>query len=209
MARKPWPELAAACQIEAEPLEHLIRVLAAVGAVEVYDESIALSQAVRLIAPVDADLGRDLWQKLPTYLRSISLKWFEFVRRAWSSIDSAFAHCQWTHTSAAIQAAEALGFGSVARGLNILELGSGAGVWSAAMIFRDPAARLKVVDHANMLGLCRATYASVDLLDRVTLIEDDYRTWSTPLGEFDLVILPEIVQLEQDPRRSYSAGSSR
>ena len=196
--QKTLAELAAACQIEAEPLEHLIRVLAAVGAVEVYDESIALSQAVRLIAPVDADLGRDLWQKLPTYLRSISSNGssssaglVEYRQRICSR--------QWTHTSAAIQAAEALGFGSVARGLNILELGSGAGVWSAAMIFRDPAARLTVVDHANMLGLCHATYASVDLLDRVTLIEDDYRTWSTPLGEFDLVILPEIVQLEQDP----------
>ncbi len=106
---------------------------------------------------------------------------------------------QWTHTSAALQAAEALGFGSALRGLNILELGSGAGVWSAAMIYRDPGARLTAVDHAPMLAHCQATFASVELLDRVTMIEDDYRTWSTPLGEFDLVILPEIVQLEQDP----------
>lgn len=191
-------ELAASCHIQPQALEHLIRVLAAVGAVEIYGEFIALSQAISLIAPVDADLGHKLWQHLPAYLTpqeptnftsAVSL---DVYRRRISSR-------QWTHTAAAVQASEALGFGSALRGLNILELGSGAGVWSAAMIYRDPTARLTVVDHASMLGQCQATFASVELLDRVTMIEDDYRTWSTPLGEFDLVILPEIVQLEQDP----------
>ncbi len=31
-----------------------------------------------------------------------------------------------------------------------------------------------------MLAQCEATYASIDLLDRATLIADDYRTWSPP-----------------------------
>lgn len=191
-------ELSASCQIDAEALEQLIGVLVAIGAVEIYGEFIALSQAIRLIAPVDADMGHDLWQNLPGYLSHRGLHSFhgsvpshDYRRRICSR--------QWTHTAAALQAAEALGFGSSLRGLNILELGSGAGVWSAAMIYRDPPARLTIVDHADMLAHCHATFASVDLLDRVTMIEDDYRTWSTPLGAFDLVILPEIVQLEADP----------
>lgn len=196
--QKTLGELSAACKIDPDALEHLIRVLMAVGAVEVYGEFIALSRAVSLIAPVDADMGHALWQNLPAYLNQNSDQAFpgtvrlpEYRRRITSR--------QWTHTAAAVQAADALGFGTSVRGLNILELGSGAGVWSAAMIYRDPAARLTVVDHPEMLAQCHATFASVELLDRVTLIEDDYRTWSTPLGEFDLVILPEIVQLEADP----------
>ncbi len=195
--QKTLEELAASCRVDGEALEHLIAVLASAGAVEVYGDSIALSQAIGLIAPVDADLGHHLWQRLPDYLKTNG-------QASWSKTQSIREYrrriCsrQWTHTAAAIQAAEALGFGSVSRGLNILELGSGAGVWSAAMIFRDAETRLTVVDEGEMLAQCQATFASVELLDRVTMIEDDYRTWSTPLGHFDLVILPEVVQLEPE-----------
>ncbi len=195
--QKTLEELASLCQIDPEALDNLLRVLTAVGAVEIYGEFIALSQAIALIAPMDADLGQALWNHLPAYLNEASaddtsaIKLHTYRQRSCSR--------QWTHTSAAVQAADALGFGSAAKGLNILELGSGAGVWSAAMIYRDPAARLTIVDHPQMLEHCRATFASIDLLDRVTMIADDYRTWSTPLGEFDLVLLPQVLQLEQEP----------
>ena len=66
------------------------------------------------------------------------------------------------------------------------------------MAYRDPALQVTVVDDAPRLAQCQSTYASIDLLNRWTAIEDDYRTWSTPLGEFDLVVLPEVLQLEQD-----------
>ncbi|MGN6135355.1 MAG: methyltransferase [Aureliella sp.] len=186
-------ELARRCQCEVEPLAALMRVLVAVGIVERYGEDLALSQAAQLMAGPDVDLGMGVWFNLPDFLagRERSSGGLEAYRRRISAR-------QWSHTAAAMQAAEVLKIGTGLRGLKVLELGSGTGVWSAAMAYRDPTLHVTSVDDAARLAQCRATYASVELLERWTPIEDDYRTWSTPLGEFDLVILPEVLQLEQD-----------
>ncbi|MCC6510339.1 MAG: methyltransferase domain-containing protein [Pirellulaceae bacterium] len=207
--QKDLEVLAQACQLDAEALESLLRVLVAVGAVENYGADFAISQAVGLIASPDRDLGRDIWESLPTYLRGSMSPDHGAVAGNGAAVDLTVARrrayreriCtrQWSHTAAAMQAAEVLDIGAGLRRLNVLELGSGAGVWSAAMAYRDSDLRVTVVDRAAMLDQCRATYASIDLMDRVTLIEDDYRTWSPPLAQFDLVVLPEVVQLEQDP----------
>lgn len=190
---KDLEQLASECNCDAQSLECLVRVLVSVGAVERYGDDLALSQALQLLSQSDADLGARLWRELPTFLAGWS-----------SSTDSLHSYRrrvtsrQWSHTAAAMQAAEVLDIGGLRRGLKILELGSGAGVWSAAMAYRDPEMHVTLVDSMPMLDQCHATFSSIELLDRCALIEDDYRTWSTPLAEFDLVVLPEVVQLEQD-----------
>ncbi len=190
--QKSLQELADRCDCEAEPLEALIRVLIAIGAVEQYGDDLALSQAAQLLTGPDTDLSVKIWKSLPEYLsgQGQAAESRDDYRRRLSTR-------QWAHTAAAIQAAEVLDIGGALRGLRVLELGCGAGVWSAAMAYRDPTLHVTVVDSAARLAQCQATYASIEMLDRWTAIEDDYRTWSTPLGEFDLVILPEVVQLEQ------------
>lgn len=187
------PALAEHCQCDAQALRALVRVLLAVGVLEGYGEDLALSQATQLIAGPDIDLGLGLWSTLPEFLtgQPRTTESLESYRRR-------ICARQWSHTAAAMQAAEVLKIGSGLRGLKLLEMGSGTGVWSAAMAFRDPGLQVTVVDDAPRLAQCHATYKSIDLLNRWTSIEDDYRTWSTPLGEFDLVILPEVLQLEQD-----------
>lgn len=186
-------QLATACDCDAVALERLLDVMIAIGAVERYEDDFALSQAVRLIARQDADLGKEIWQELPAFLsgEAASVDAIADYRARASTR-------QWSHTAAAVQAANVLDIGVALRALHVLELGGGAGVWSAAMAYRDPKLQVTVVDTEQMLAQCRATYASVDLLQRWTAIEDDYRSWSTPLGQFDLVILPEVLQLEQD-----------
>lgn len=191
--QKDLEALALACDCDAGALERLLQVMIAIGAVERYEDDFALSQAVRLIARQDADLGKGIWQELPAFLSGQTARVdaiADYRRRVTTR--------QWSHTAAAVQAANVLDIGVALRALNVLELGGGAGVWSAAMAYRDPKLQVTVVDSAQMLAQCRATYASVDLLHRWTAIEDDYRSWSTQLGQFDLVILPEVLQLEQD-----------
>jgi 2-polyprenyl-3-methyl-5-hydroxy-6-metoxy-1,4-benzoquinol methylase len=191
--QKDLEQLAELCDCQSEALEKLLQVLIAIGAVERYGDDFALSQAVRLIARPDADLGQGIWQGLPDFLSGQAAGVDAIADYRQRSTTR-----QWSHTAAAVQAAGVLDIGVALRGLNVLELGSGAGVWSAAMAYRDPKLQVTVVDTAQMLAQCEATYASIDLLQRWTAIEDDYRSWSTPLGQFDLVILPEVLQLEQD-----------
>jgi 2-polyprenyl-3-methyl-5-hydroxy-6-metoxy-1,4-benzoquinol methylase len=201
--QKNLTELAEACACAPEALSTLLRVLVAIGAVEKYEDDFALSQAAQLLAGPDIDMGRGVWYGMASFLAGEEREAdaVPFYRRRVSNR-------QWSHTAAAVQAAEVLDIGHAIRGLNVLELGGGAGVWSAAMAYRDPQMHVTVVDTAARLAQCQATFASIDLLDRWTPIEDDYRTWSTPLDEFDLVILPEVLQLEDDAAAVILLGRS-
>ncbi len=191
--QKDLQALAADCQCDIASLETLVRVLTAIGAVERYGDDLALSQAIQLMAPVDADWGAEIWQRMPAYMQGTAQNDDRLVEYRQRLVTR-----QWSHTAAAMQAAEVLDIGGALRGLNVLELGSGAGVWSAAMAYRDERLQVTTVDQPALIRHCRDTYASIELLDRWTAIEDDYRTWPTPLGQYDLVILPEVLQLEPD-----------
>ncbi|MFO1066295.1 MAG: methyltransferase [Pirellulales bacterium] len=202
-------ELAEQCSCDSAAIANLLRVLIAIGLVEHYGEFFALSQAARLMIGPDTDMGAEVYRDLSAFMRS---------GEGTGSIDEyrrRISARQWTHTGAAVQAAEVLrigppeasesntvepeGSGSQRRrGLKVLELGSGAGVWSAALAYRDPTLTVTAVDDGLSLHHCRQTYDSIDLLSRLTTIDDDYRTWDVPLGEFDLVVIPEILQLESD-----------
>jgi 2-polyprenyl-3-methyl-5-hydroxy-6-metoxy-1,4-benzoquinol methylase len=203
-------ELARQSGSDPEAVAALLRVLVAVGVVEQYGEDFALSQAARLMVGPDSDLGEEVYRDLGVYLRAAeetgSVE--EYRRRLCAR--------QWTHTAAAVQAAEVLEIGNLGplptgaaaavdgqaswgrNGLRVLELGGGAGVWSAAMAYRDPTLRVTVVDNGLFLHQCRQTYHSIDVQSRLETVEADYRTWDVPLGEFDLVIIPEVLQLESD-----------
>lgn len=186
-------QLAARCECAEQPLARLVRVLLAIGVIERYGDDLALSHAVQLMAGPDVDLGREIWNQLPGFLQGQ-----EHGSGGLENYRARIGARQWSHTAAAMQAAEVLKIGAELRGLKMLELGSGTGVWSAAMAYRDPTLRVTSVDDGARLAQCHATYASIEILDRWTPIQDDYRTWSTPLGEFDLTVLPEVLQLEQD-----------
>lgn len=186
-------QLSQQCHCDPIAIESLVRVLVGLGAIEQYRDDLALSPAAQLLVGPDADLGAAVWRGLPDFLQGKKENGssFELYRQRLSAR-------QWSHTAAAMQAAEVLDIGGGLRGLNVLEFGSGAGVWSAAMAYRDSKLRVTSIDNASGLAQCHATYSSIDLLPQCRFVEDDYRTWSTPLGEYDLVILPEVLQLEND-----------
>ncbi len=141
--QKDLTQLASASNCDSSALEELVRVLVAIGAIESYGEDLAISQAVGLFAPADADLGQSIWRNLSQYLQNSTSN---LSNQRLSHYRQRISTRQWSHTAAAMQAAEVLGIGAALRGLNVLELGSGAGVWSAAMAYRDPKLRITCVD---------------------------------------------------------------
>lgn len=189
---KTLVELAEHSGCDLQALDGLVRALVALGVMEQYGDDLALSQAAQLVAGPDADLSQNIWSHLTGFVRSqeTALANDAYRRRLIAR--------QWTHTAAAMQAAEVLNIGGSLRGLKVLELGSGAGVWSAAMAYRDSKMHVTAVDQAPYLAHCQATYASIGLDAQWTPVAADYRHWPIPLGQFDLVILPEVLQLESD-----------
>ena len=192
--QKTCPDLAREAGTNPQATADVLRMLVAIGAIEQYGEDFALSQATRLMVGYDEQLGDERLDGLDDYLRLPT----NVGEGTISGIRQVLVSRQWTQTAAAVQAAEVLDFGTSRRGLKILELGCGAGVWSAAICYRDGRSTVTLVDDASSLALARQTYSAVEIEDRVTWVEADYRTWDMPLGEFDLVLLPEVLQLEGD-----------
>ena len=190
--QKNASQLASECGLDAVSIESIARVLVAIGFLEQYGEDYALSQAARLMVGFDANFGEEIFSALPEYLRNSQSTGNHHDYR------QCIAGRQWTHTAAAMQAAEVLQIGESRKELKVLELGSSSGVWTAAMAYRDPTMHVTAVDTAGYANQIKTTFESVELLDRLTVVEADYRSWDVPLGAFDMVILPEVLQLESD-----------
>lgn len=189
-------QLASELQVDDAILASLLQVLVSVGFLEQYGNDFALSQAARLMDGPDREMGHDLFQELPDRMQlSAASRDREADRRRYRQRQNTR---QWTHTSAAIQAAEVLDLGGSRSGLRVLALGPGAGVWIGAMAYRDPTLTAVIVDDRESLDLAEKTFASIDVSGRIESIEADYTHWDVPLQGFDLVLLGEVLQLEDD-----------
>lgn len=173
--------------LNAETTALLLNALVALGVVEKYGDDYALSQAARLLCAYDQDLGDVVWADLVKTADG---------NRPREQIDerlhrSREAATQWVHTPAAMQAAEVLDVGGEGMsGLEIVELGTGSGVWSAAMAYRDPESRVLAVDHEDALEAARHTAESIGVLDRFVTRSDDPTEVRLDDDSADLVLLP-------------------
>ncbi len=145
--QKDVTTLAQQCQLNPRACETCLNVLVAAGILERYREDYALSQTMRLLMGADTQFQQNVFEHADSFLRlgkpAQSLE--QHHRRL---VDR-----QWTHTAAAMQMAEVLQIGSQRKGLEVLDLGCGAGVFSAAMAYRDPDMKVTLVDSESNLRL--------------------------------------------------------
>jgi ubiquinone/menaquinone biosynthesis C-methylase UbiE len=126
----------------------------------------------------------------------------ESVSRAESSsLDESDFHLEaaaseWIMTPAALDLIRVLGIGAQRRNLDVLELAAGSAIWSLAIAHHDPEGRLTVVDNPGPLAAARSHAQAIGLNDRITWIEEDYRSVELPAASFDLAILANSMNLE-------------
>ena len=165
----------------------LLDSLVAIGIVEKYGDDFALSRAAQLLCQYDNDLGDARWSNLADAVKG--------SRRADDNAPhfDSLAATQWIHTPSAIQAAEILNIGGEGElaGPAILDLGCGSAVWSCAMAHRDAAATITAVDHAGAIEAAKNMAESIELGQRMTVIEGDAETVELPQDKFDIVLLAQ------------------
>ncbi len=169
----------------------LIDALMTIGLIEKYGEDYALSRAGHLLCQYDEDLGDATWNRLAKVIRGDEPRSSHDDRKHFDSL----AATQWSHTAAAMQAAEVLdiGEGGEFSGLKILDLGSGSGVWSCAIAHRDPESSVTAVDNEAALAAALATAQSIGLGERFEMIQGDPMDVSIPDGTYDLVLVAQRI----------------
>lgn len=190
--QKTLGELVEICDLQMDLTDRLLNVLIATGLIERYGDHYAASQVLQLLTQYDADFGEAFLGSCAHQLRGDN--------RA-EAPDAFRRHSVgrgWTRTPLAMQAAAILDIGASRQDLRILEIGTGAGVWSAAFAFRDAATTVVAVDHPDALESSREMIESINLQSRWSTFESDPCGGDLPEGPFDLVILPELIQTMDD-----------
>ena len=184
-------QICARLTLRAEIVKEILDAAVAIGIVEQYQEDYALSRAAHLLCQYDHDLADSLWSKLSGLAKG------ELDR---GTLDDQMhtdhlAATQWTHTPAAMEAAEVLDFGSQEseETVEILDLGCGSAVWTCAMAYRDPNCRVTAVDHPVALEAATSTANSIGLKDRFHTIAADPFNVDLRESAYDWVVIAQRI----------------
>ncbi len=82
------------------------------------------------------------------------------------------------------------------RGLRILDIGAGSGVWGIKFAQQDPAARVTIVDFPKVIEVTRRFVAKHNLADRFEYVPGNFREVEFGTGQYDVAILGHICHSE-------------
>ncbi len=208
--QKTLTELAEICGLRSRPTRLLLDCLVALEVVEHYAEDYALSPVAQLLTQNDRDLRDGDWGRLVAALKA-DAPWPAPDENARQNL----AASQWVQTAAAMQVASVLEIGTRNRGWHLLDFGCGAGVWSAAMAYRDPESRVTAVDTEGALELARQTADSIQLGERWHGLAVDPFSASLDADAFDAALIAgwlhtvgeeEVMEISERVLRSLRPG---
>lgn len=188
--QKTAAQIASAINANPRRVALLLDVLVGLLIVERYQDDYALSQMVHLLTAHDIDLGESRYKKLDSYVQST-----DNIEDLRDSYRQRMTSTQWQASPSAMQIAKFLNLSEQTEPLNILDVGCGTGVWSLSIAHVDPESRITFLDKEEPVRTAVETAESIGMEGRIATVESDPLTTDLPQGEFNLVIVANILHL--------------
>lgn len=187
-----------ACGTREGPTRLVLEVLRSMGLVEMLDGRYALLPVTRaLLSGEYRTLGDPYWNHLTTFLESAAP-----VQRMDDTAQSEQHYLKqakalaWMLAPSAAAAAKMLSIGEKRKGLQILDIGAGSGVWSLTMAAQDPQATVTAVDWPGVLQVAAGMAERLGVRGRLSMLPGNYHQVDFPVGAFDLAVLGNVTHLE-------------
>ncbi|MEC9097061.1 MAG: class I SAM-dependent methyltransferase [Planctomycetota bacterium] len=188
--QKTADEIADALNANPRRVALLLDVLVGLLIVERYQEDYALSQMVQLLTAHDIDLGEARLEKLDAYLKTS-----DDVDNLRDVYRQRMTSTQWQVSPSAMQVAKFLNLSEQTEPLDILDVGCGTGVWSLSIAHLDPESRITFFDREEPIQTAVETAKSIGMQERIASVIGDPLTTELPTGNFNLVILANLLHL--------------
>jgi len=181
------------------PTSLVLEALCEAGVVRRDEESYGPGPVMALLQGNYHDLGDSYWDHLTNFLQT-----GEPVIRLQNPHEAqAFYRKQAGELGAMMRPSAALvtrelSIGAERKGLSILDVGAGSGVWSLTMAAVDPSSRVTCLDWPAVLPVAEQFAEQAGVWERLELLPGDYHEIDLGESQYDLVILGNTTHLE-DP----------
>jgi len=190
-------EVAMACGLDDAPVRLLLEALCGLRVLKHDGETYRHTQLMQFLAGQYRHLGDEYWNYLPKYLKSseplAAMDDPEYSEAYYRSQATTLA---WMMQPAAEKAASVLEAGTARRGLNIIDAGAGAAVWSMSIAAQDERASVTAVDWPAVLEIALAHARKRGLEDRFKTLPGNYHDVELSEETYDLAILGNVTHLE-------------
>jgi 2-polyprenyl-3-methyl-5-hydroxy-6-metoxy-1,4-benzoquinol methylase len=145
------------------------------------------------------NLGNEYWEYLPQFLESnVPLTAMDAPEQSEAQYQKQVTALAWMMQPAAERAARLLEAGTRRRGLNIIDVGAGAAVWSLGIAAHDTEARVTAVDWPAILDIASVHARTYGLADRFTPLPGNYHDVELPGETYDLAIVGNVTHIETE-----------
>lgn len=190
-------DLAEKCSLQERPLTLLLDALCSLRTVTHEGDAYSLSLVMQYLSGNYKNLSDEYWDHLPELLKSgIPLSAMDSVEQSEAQYQKQVSALAWMMQPAAMAAATILNIRKIRTALRILDVGSGAAVWSLACARMDPHCQVTALDWPAVLQIASASANAMGLGDRFTAMPGNFHEVNLPKGAYDLAIVANVTHLE-------------